>query len=306
MSTSYTPTSNWTNRDLKGRDLNTKPLRPAEPVSFSSDPATERLSRRMAEDVRPAPDAGAVEADDDFWNQPMVNASAAGAAVDGPDIFDAPMVNTLSPNHSTEDSVFDAPMVEARPVRTDREDAVIATTAPAAGLGDRFAIDARDEVITPTYGAAPSRKGLSPIMMVGITVGVVAVAAVGWLALSGGEPAAPVTETAPPPLEIAAAAPAADPLINMPVSETGAAVETADLSLPAAAPATPAPRPARSTPARTETRAEPAPAERAPAATAIVAEEPTTPAVSPEPTPAPETQIETPAPLISTEPLSPQ
>ena len=54
MSTSYTPTSNWTDRDLKGRDLRAKPVRPAEPVSFSSDPATDRLSRRMAADVRPS------------------------------------------------------------------------------------------------------------------------------------------------------------------------------------------------------------------------------------------------------------
>jgi len=308
MSTSYTPTSNWTDRDLKGRDLRAKPVRPAEPVSFSSDPATDRLSRRMAADVRPSREDEAPSvpaADDDFMNRPMVNSSAQDAAIDGPDIFDAPMLNQSSPSRSMDDAVFDAPMVEARPIRPDRDEAIMATSASSAVVGDRYFADAHDDVITPTYGAAPRRKGMSPIMMVGVPVGVAAVAAVGWLALSGGEPAAPTTETAPPPLEITAATSAADPLINMPVSETGATIETAELAPAAAVPATPTPRPARSTPAQSETRAEAAPAERAPA-TAVTAEEPATPTVSPEPAPAPETSVETPAPLISTEPLSPQ
>ena len=307
MSTSYTPTSNWTDRDLKGRDLRAKPVRPAEPVSFSSDPATDRLSRRMAADVRPSREDETpmvASADDDFMNRPMVNSSAQDAVIDGPDIFDAPMLNQSSPSRSIDDSVFDSPMVEARPIRTDRDAAIMATSSSSAVVGDRYSADAHDDVITPTYGAAPRRKGLSPVMMVGVPIGVAAVAAVGWLALSGGEPTAP-TEASPPPLEIAAATPAADPLINMPVSETGATVETAELAPAAAAPDTPTPRPTRSTPAQSEARAEPAPAERAPA-TAITAEEPATPTVSPEPTPAPETSVETPAPLISTEPLSPQ
>lgn len=306
MSTSYTPTSNWTDRDLKGRDLRAKPVRPAEPVSFSSDPASNRLSRRMAADVRPSREDEAPIgplADDDFMNRPMVNASAQDAAVDGPDIFDAPMLNESSPSRSTDDSVFDAPMVEARPIQADRGEPILATSASSAVIGDRYSANARDDVITPTYGAAPRRKGLSPILMVGAPLGVAAVAFVGWLALAGGEPTAPATEAAPPALEIAAATPVADPLINMPVSETGATVETAELAPAATSPATPTPRPARSTPAQSEARVEPAPAERAPA-TAITAEEPTTPAISPEPTAAPETSIETPAPLISTEPLS--
>lgn len=307
MSTSYTPTSNWTDRDLKGRDLKAKPVRPAEPVSFSSDPATDRLSRRMAADVRPSrEDESPIvpPADDDFMNRPMVNSSAQDAVIDGPDIFDAPMLNQSSPSRSIDDAVFDSPMVEARPIRTDRDAATMATSASSAVVGDRYSADAHDDVITPTYGAAPRRKGPSPIMMVGVPVGIAAVAAVGWLALSGGEPTAP-TEASPPSLEIAAATPAADPLINMPVSETGATVETAELAPAVAAPATPTPRPTRSTPVQSEVRAGPAPAERA-TPTAIMAEEPAIQTVSPEPTPAPETSVETPAPLISTEPLSPQ
>lgn len=306
MSTSYTPTSNWTDRDLKGRDLRAKPVRLAEPVSFSSDPAADRLSRRMAADVRPRHEDEApmvAPADDDFMNRPMVNSSAPDAVIAGSDIFDAPMFNESSSSRSTDDSVFDAPMVEARPIHADREDATLATSASSAVVGDRYSA-AQDDVITPAYGAAPRRKGLSPMMMVGVPVGVAAVAAVGWLALSGGEAATP-NEAVPPSLEIAAATPAADPLINMPVSETGATVETAELAPAAAAVATPTPRPARSTLARTEARADPAPAERAPA-TAITAEESATPAISPEPTPAPEISVETPAPLISTEPLPPQ
>ena len=87
MSTSYTPTSNWTDRDLKGRDLRAKPVRPAEPVSFSSDPATDRLSRRMAADVRPqceveAPIIPSADDHDDFMNRPMVNSSGADAVIE--------------------------------------------------------------------------------------------------------------------------------------------------------------------------------------------------------------------------------
>lgn len=306
MSTSYTPTSNWTNRDLKGRDLDTRPLRPAEPVSFNSDPATERLSRRMTEDVRPVRDKPVVSdaADDDFMDRPMVNASSDRAVIDGPDIFDAPMVNTLSPTASTEGSVFDTPMMDHRPERAPDDEAVVAAAAPSA-LSLHTSPHVHDEVITPSYGAAPVRRGLSPVLMVGAPLAVVAVAAVGWMALSGGEPTPPTAEPTQPQ-EIAAATPipAADPLINMPVSETGAPVEVAAAATPTRSP--PQARPARAEPVRTQpARAEPAPAESAPPA-AIVASEPATPAVSPEPAPAQEPAVEPPPPLIATEPLPPQ
>jgi hypothetical protein len=292
MSTTYTPTSNWTDRDLKGRDLQAKPLRPSEPVSFSSDPATERLSRRMAQDVRPVRDAPATDlmADDDFMNRPMVNESDARAAHDGPDIFDAPMVNVVSADSASDSSVLEAPMADTRQT-------MASAPTPRAELPDA--------AIAPTYGASPRRRGLSPMVMVGAPLGVAAVAAIGWLALSGGETAAPPVE-ATQPLEISAAAPAADPLINMPVSETGAPIASVDLA-PAAV-STPTPRPARAAPSRPEpVRAEPAVAAQTAPETAITAPvEPAAPAISPEPVSASEPAVETPAPLIATEPLSPQ
>lgn len=302
MSTSYTPTSNWTDRDLKGRDLKAKPVRPAEPISFTSDPATERLSRRMAEDVRPALGEQTVrEADDDFMNRPMVNTSADGAVVDGPDIFDAPMITETVADAHADDSVLDAPMIGAPRARAeDGRPLVTAGIASTMDL-DRRLGEGRHEDLVPAYVAAPKREGVSPLLMVGGALGVVAVAAVGWLALSGGEPSTPVE--AGPSLQAGPAAPPADPLINMPVSETGA-VETAALTPEVAASAPPA-RPARVEPVRDRpVRAEAAPAESAPATAIIAPTEPATPTMSLEA--APEPVVEAPAPLIATEPLSPQ
>lgn len=306
MSTTYTPTSNWSNRDLKGRDLQARPLRPSEPRSFGSDPATDRLSRRMADDVRPVRDEPAVDAlaDDDFMNRPMVNASDDGAARDGPDIFDAPMVNTVSHDAASDSSVLDTPMADVAPSRIARREADIVDGEPAMAASSTSDAALRNDVITPAYGEAPRRRGLSPMVMVGAPLGVAAVAAIGWLALSGGETAAPPVE-ATQPFEIAAAAPAADPLINMPVSETGAPIASADLT-PAAV-STPTPRPARAAPAQTEPVRAPAVVAQTAPETAITAPvEPAAPAISPEPVSASEPAVEAPAPLIATEPLSPQ
>ena len=306
MSTTYTPTSNWSNRDLKGRDLQARPLRPSEPVSFGSDPATDRLSRRMSDDVRPVRDEPAVEAlaDDDFMNRPMVNASDDSAVRDGPDIFEAPMVNTVSQDAASDSSVLDAPMADAAPSRIARREPGLVDGEPAVAAS-RSEAALRNDVITPAYGEAPRRRGLSPMVMIGAPLGVAAVAAIGWLALSGNETAAPPAE-ATQPLEIAAAAPAADPLINMPVSETGAPMASACSRRLGSS--QPTPPPVRAAPARTEpVRTEPAVVAQTVPETATTAPvEPAAPAISPEPVSASEPVVEAPAPLIATEPLSPQ
>lgn len=281
MSTSYTPTSNWTRRELKGRDLSPRPTRPLEPVSFSSDEATDRLTDRLTDDVRRPPREAAHPGSDDFMDKPMVNAVEADAVVDGPDIFDAPMVTSVDEDRAT---VEEAPLISPAP----RREADTATAMPAAA-------------ISPSGGARVSRASW---MMGAAAVAVVATAGVGWMVLSGGEagelPAAEPTQ----PLEIAAAAPASatdEPLINMPVSET---------ALPTEAAPTPTPAVREAAPARVTRAAAPTPTP-APAPAAAEAATPTPAPAEPEPIvatpePTPTISSEPAAPLISTQPLTPQ
>ena len=283
MSTSYTPSSNWTRRELKGRDLSPRPTRPLEPVSFSSDPATDRLTDRLTDDVRRSPREEVHPASDDFMDKPMVNAVEDGATVDGPDIFDAPMVTSVDESRATFD---ETPLISPAPRREPESSAVV----PAAA-------------ISPSRGARVSRASW---MMGAAAVAVVATAGVGWMVLSGGEagdlPAAEPTQ----PLEIAAATPASETdeaLINMPVSET---------ALPTGAAPTPAPAVREAAPARVTRAAAPTSATTpTPAPAAAEAAMPTpTPAeaepivTTPEPTPT--ISSEPAAPLIATQPLTPQ
>lgn len=282
MSTSYTPTSNWTRRELKGRDLSPRPTRPLEPVSFSSDPASDRLTDRLTDDVRRTPREEARPASDDFMDKPMVNAVEAGATVDGPDIFDSPMVTSVD---ETRTSFDETPLISPSP----RREVETAAVMPAAA--------------SPSRGARVSRASW---MMGAAAVAVVATAGVGWMVLSGGEagdlPAAEPTQ----PLEIAAAAPASatdETLINMPVSETALPIEASATSSPAVRETAPArvTRAAAPTPATTPT---PAPAAAEAATPTPAPAEPEPIVATPEPTPT--ISSEPAAPLITTQPLTPQ
>lgn len=283
------PTSNWTERTLKGRDLSPRPLRPAEPASFRSDPDDA---------LQDEPTLFADDDADDLMNRPMIEAELAEGEPDA--------VRRVPITTGEADDLMDRPLIDAAPERgtTASDDLGDRASESAGPLG---ATRARDEVITPRFeqertefrpahAAAPA-KDRSRLLLVAVPVAVVALGAVAWLALSGGgdqTPAAPAD-----PLAIApAAAPisGAEPLIGMPVTETGlpegGALPAA--SAPAARAETSAPSRARPDSAAPEPgRAEPAP---------IVAESaPSTPVADPV-EPAPPT-AEADQPLIETEPL---
>lgn len=288
MSSSYTPTSNWTDRGIKGRSLDPKPLRPTEPVSFRTDPAADRLSRQLTDDVRrtrqePAPQA---LAEDDVLNQPMVNAIEPGSDVGG-DIFDAPMINSIDEARA-DDGVLDAPLAAAA-----------TPSARAEVIEPRFEAGPAS---TPAYTARQGGGSRAKLLMVAAPVALVAAIGVGWLAFGQGQSPAPAVEPESS-VQIAAASPApaaGDSLINMPVSDAsapaGQVIEAPAAASVASAPVTP--RPERTAPARPA--AAPATEE---ASAPVIAAEPAaeSPTISTEPVaPAPEAS----EPLISTEPLT--
>lgn len=349
-----TPTSNWTDRSLKGRDFGTS--RPAEPTSFepAERPLGETDAAVEAHDqdelfTRPGeitgPDAEPVmgrsdyivdapltsKADlednrhDDLLNAPLT--SKADINDDRrDDLLNAPLTTSL--DGSARSDLFDAPLTgkadldgplqaDDRPV-TRRESFVEPSAAPltagayaapsdvvAPRLGDR----ADDAAYTPAHGQT-RRKSNSRALMVGVPLGLAAIAGVGFMALSNGGAEAPArTETTPvaEPVAAAPAAPAAaeSSLNGMGVSDLGVAapsVQTAAVTPPAAprvqarAEATP-PR----TPPHAQTRTAPAETQAATPPPAAAAEPIVAEPTPPQPTvTAPPTTGE---PLITTEPL---
>lgn len=337
-----TPTSNWSDRSLKGRDFGR--TAPVEPASFApADAQGEMVSSLADHDAHDAfrePRHQAAEGRAaDIWDAPLTTKADLGdpagdTVLNAPltssgdlradrrdDLLEAPLTSTLDSGRSGDDRLIDAPLTssltEDRPLHADR--------------GERLADARRDAVVTPVgpaMAAAPVAATMRPVSerpetpvverrtersrsggkwaWVAVPVGVAAVAGVGYLALSSGGTAP--TSTEPTVNErLAMAEPAApEALTGMGVSDLGAGAAAPAAATPPVQTAeiAPAARPA-APPVRartTTTASEPASAPATAPAVTATTPEPVTVEPVEPPPPVSAPVIQT-EPLITTEPL---
>lgn len=338
-----TPTSNWSERDLKGRDFGR--TAPAEPTSFAPAEAedeivtpftaAERGEASPAQRQEPvAPRA------DDVWDAPLTTKADLGdpardSVLNAPltssidlrgdrsdHLLEAPLTSTLDGGRPGHDHLIDAPLmsslIEDRPpygerrehLADTRRDAVMTpvgpamAAAPAAAATVRPAPERHEEPLVERRVERSRADG--KWAWVAVPVGVAAVAGVGYLALSsGGTSPAPTEPTVNERLAmVEPAAPQA--LTGMGVSDLGAG---AAAPAAAAAPpvqtveAAPATAPA-APPVRARTTAsQPASAPEAAPAITATAPEPVATQAVEPPPPPVSAPVIQTEPLITTEPL---
>lgn len=209
MSSTYMPTSNWTDRTIKGRGSTTSPSRSHKPETFRGD-------RSAAATNKTASAEGKTPRSDGLMDQIQAARETQIFSDGDVDVMDLPM--DPHPAQAASSAVMDQPLDDALPLENPDEAGVGATsvTAPIASPEPR----------QRTSG------NLRNTLLMAAPVAIVAVAAVGFLMLNQGEgaptpAAAPLPETAPQVADEA--------LVGMPVTDATVVPEAASLTAPAAA-----------------------------------------------------------------------
>lgn len=316
MSSTYMPTSNWTHRTLKGRDLSDRQRRLLEPVSLRELPKKATATKQPV--VREEPSSDGLM--DQIQATLDINRSASGG-----DLMDRPMDEVVAVQESAAimDMSMDAPsgVVTGQSIMDidlgDSEIGARAVESPVlnADQADDGALHTEQRTYSQNRSAVGGRKAL----LMAAPVALAAVAAVGFLALNN---VGAGSSEASLPLAQPVAADTA--LVGMPVSdasriESEAVPNSPEVEGSAAASETPVARtaerpPAPASQASVQRRAAPEPAVVEPVsadpAASSIAIEPTAPvAVTPvvdatilEPIATP---VATPEPIVVAEPPPP-
>ena len=243
MTSAYVPSSNWSHRPLKGRDLSSRPLRPLEPVSFKSDDA-------------PVAGAEAAGAPDGVMDQIQARLDDTAAQTRGPlhranavEIMDLPM-----------DAIAAKPLADVvmeAPLEPDELDMAASDAVMEAQIAQRPNAEARSEVrpldavvpesvwATPTAperseSGSTGRGGIDKRWLIAAPAGIAALAVVGYFVLSSNATTPTVIEPAATTQGLRSTQePMPEALVGMPVTDA-ASVSVSDPSAPAAAGRAPA------------------------------------------------------------------
>lgn len=273
MSTSFTPTSNWTDRTLKGRDLKARSTRPRA-LDLGPEPTAAPVEpRSFSPEIEPV--------------RPVAPAAPLGAALPHETraevLDDGHVRDTIVRDEMAHDRAVEAAMAEATYTpayaRTRKKSGskawMVALPAVLVGVGvvawSMMGTGAEEAAVADTAAAEQVALTSAPVT----TAAEESLAGMPMTDL--GAPAAPTPAATVQPVRRASSAPAAAPVRRAPVRTAAAA-----------APAAPAVEPV------VQAEAEPAPA---PAPTIALEPVDPAPATASEPTPVSE-------PIIATEPLT--